>query len=139
MISSQNNVQKYFTKGHEQVLWKLEKKSQNENALKKIFKPIMGGARWMIFFRLLRCDVVTTNLLRDVSKLTRLERGTEMRKKLDFTSCRKNRFRITWENCYSDFKLLHLCLVHLWVQIDFGSFESSWLSTNCFGPAIIVF
>ena len=55
-----------------------KKKSQNENALKKIFKPIMGGARWMIFFRLLRCDVVTTNLLRDVSKLNRLERGTEM-------------------------------------------------------------
>ena len=74
--------------------WK--KNRQNANTLKKIFKPNVGGARWMIFFRSLSCDVVTTNLLlRDVSKLTRLERGTEMRKKLDFTSCRKNRLRIT--------------------------------------------
>ena len=37
---------------------------QNANAPKKIFKPIVGGARWMIFFRSLSCDVVTTNLLR---------------------------------------------------------------------------
>ena len=44
---------------------KIDKKfRQNANALKKIFKPIMGGARWMIFFRSLSCDVVTTNLLR---------------------------------------------------------------------------
>ena len=45
---------------------KIEKKCrENANAPKKIFKPIMGGARWMIFFRSLTCDVVTTNLLRD--------------------------------------------------------------------------
>ena len=91
-ITYENIVEKDVNKFYEN--W--TKFRQNANALKKIFKPIMGGARWMIFFRSLSCDVVTTNLLlRDVSKLTRLERGTEMRKKLDFTSCRKNRLRIT--------------------------------------------